>query len=78
MRAKCIILKKNVSNCQRNLGKYVKLKVVHRISLRGKQVFLLPQRPNENWSDEQLAELALRSEKLQTLQLSVMRNTKEN
>lgn len=56
----------------------MKLKVVHRISLRGKQVFLLPQRPNENWSDEQLAELALWSEKLQTLKMSVMRNTKEN
>lgn len=37
--------------------------------LARKEVFLLPQRPNENWSDEQLAELALWSEKLQTLKM---------
>ena len=31
--------------------------------------YVLEQRPNENWSDEQLAELAPWSEKLQTLKM---------
>ena len=47
----------------------VEMAKAHNLNIYQYLSYVLEQRPNENWSDEQLAELALWSEKLQTLKM---------
>ena len=47
----------------------VEMTKAHNLNIYQYLSYVLEQRPNENWSDEQLAELALWSEKLQTLKM---------
>ena len=47
----------------------VEMAKAHNLNIYQYLSYVLEQRPNENWSDEQLAELAPWSEKLQTLKI---------
>ena len=47
----------------------VEMAKAHNLNIYQYLSYVLEQRPNENWSDEQLAELAPWSEKLQTLKM---------
>ena len=47
----------------------VEMAKAHNLNIYGYLSYILEQRPDENWSDEQLAELAPWSEKLQTLKI---------
>lgn len=47
----------------------IEMAKAHNLNIYQYLSYVLEQRPNENWSDEQLAELAPWSEKLQTLKM---------
>ena len=47
----------------------VEMAKAHNLNIYGYLSYVLEQRPDETWSDEQLAELAPWSEKLQTLKI---------
>ena len=47
----------------------VEMAKAHNLNIYGYFSYVLEQRPDETWSDEQLAELAPWSEKLQTLKI---------
>ena len=47
----------------------VEMAKAHNLNIYQYLSYVLEQRPNENWSDEQLAKLAPWSEKLQTLKM---------
>ena len=47
----------------------VEMAKAHNLNIYGYLSYILEQRPDESWNDEQLAELAPWSEKLQTLKI---------